>query len=328
MPMAWLRRLLGMASERSDDIVAASAPGGSTPDAELLLPRKIGGLIATIDAIGFVGQHTTSPNGRFNLLWQDRASINGTLRGGRYVLIDSGRLVVDAPMARPQHGMVANNGTFILNDWGTSDELSGTFHAFSSNGGRIASRRFTANLLNNGLSDDGALAVVQTCNAPGSPDSSVLAVFDLAAGKELACWQPVSGWADGYEFPGEDRVRMIRRDRPPLDYRLDGEFLDRALWYSDGVSRGEHHVIREALKHGQAVTELAPADLRKGAKVALADPDDRFRSQSFRLLGEIEELAGDDRAAIEAYRQALEINPRIGVAKRAAALSKRIGGGG
>lgn len=27
------------------------------------------------------------------------------------------------------------------------------------------------------------------------------------------------------------------------------------------------------------------------------------------------------------YRQPLEINPRIGVAKRAAALSKRIGGG-
>jgi hypothetical protein len=315
-----------MASTRADDVVATAAPGGPTPGADLLKPRKVGGLIATIDAIDFVGQHTTSLNGRFNLLWQDRASINGTVRGGRYVLLDSGRLVVDAPMARPQHGKVADNGTFILNDWGASDELSGTFHAFSSDGGRIASRGFRANLLNNGLSDDGALAVVQTCNAPGSPDSSILAVFDLAAGKELACWQPVSGWADGYEFPGEDRVRMIRRGRPPLDYRLDGEFLDRALWYSDGVSRGEHHVIRDALEHGHAVTGLVPAELRTGVEVALADPDDRFRAQSFRLLGEIEELAGDDRAAIEAYRQALEMNPRIGVAKRAAALSKRIGG--
>src|SRR3546814_12778985 len=103
------------------------------------------------------------------LLLQDRTSINETLRGGRYVLIQDGRVVLDERMARPQGGKVADNGNFILNDWGASDALSGTFHAFAPNGGHIVSRGFSAHLLNNGLSDDGVLAVCQTCNAPGQP---------------------------------------------------------------------------------------------------------------------------------------------------------------
>src|SRR3546814_1521158 len=83
------------------------------------------------------------------LLLQDRTSINETLRGGRYVLIQDGRVVLDERMARPQGGKVADNGNFILNDWGASDALSGTFHAFAPNGGNIVSRGFSANLLNN-----------------------------------------------------------------------------------------------------------------------------------------------------------------------------------
>ena len=272
-----------------------------------------------------MGQHAESPDGRFVLLWQDRMMINGTLRGGRYVLLDDGRVVADRSMARPQHGKVAENGTCILNDWEASDTLSGTFRAFSADGREIMSRRFSANLLNNGLSPDGRLAECQTCNSPGSADSSVLCVFDLAAGREIACWQPESGWANGYEFPGGDRVRMIRPSGVPLDYRLDGEFLDRRVWYADEVARGTFHVIASALNAGEPVTRLGVDDLRAGAKVAVANPDERWKANSFRLLGEIEELAGDEAAALRAFREALAINPRVGVAKKASVLTRRLG---
>ena len=56
---------------------------------------------------------------------------------------------------------------------------------------------------------------------------SVLCTFDLVAGSEIACWQPETGWANDYEFPGGDRIRMIRRDGVPVDYSLGGEFIDR-----------------------------------------------------------------------------------------------------
>jgi hypothetical protein len=320
--MTWLRKLLGI--DAATPTTKVSVP--VKPQRDRLTVERYGGHIVSVREIDFTGQCAQSPNGRFTLLWRDRYILNDVLQGGRYVLLDNRRLVLDEAMARPQDGKVANDGVFILNDWGSSEELAGTFHAFAPDGREILSRHFTANLLNNGLSDDGRLAVSQTCNAPGSSDSSILCVFDLVAGQEVASWSPQSGWADAYEFPaGGDRVRMLRRDRAPIDYSLQGDFIDRRKWYRGEVARGTYYVIRDALKEGEAVTGLNFDDLRRGANTAIDNPDDRFKADSLRLLGEIEEQAGDDRAALTAYRQALAINPKTGVAKRAAALARTLG---
>lgn len=266
-------------------------------------------------------------NERYTLLWHDRRWVDGAVSVGRYLLVESDAVVAEGEMERPQDGKVADNGTLILNDWGASDELSGTFHAFSRDGTPILSRRYSANLLNNGLSQDGRLAVCQTCNAPGSPDSSIVTVFDLAGGAVLASWTPESGWANAYEFPeGGDRIRMVRHDRPSLDYRVSGEFLDRKIWLEDEVARGTLYVIRKALGEGEASTGLPVAALRKGGRTAIDDGDERFRAEAWRLLGEIEESAGEAAAALEAYERALELNSKIGVAKRAAALRKALAG--
>jgi hypothetical protein len=282
--------------------------------------------ILSVPELGFVGERVTSANGRFTLLRQDRYWTDGELVTGRYLLIDGDAVVVDERMERPQDGKVADDGTFILNDWGDSQALSGSFHAFRADGSPIVSRSYSANLLNNGLSRDGRVAVCQTCNAPGSPDSSILTIFDLAGGTELASWTAESGWANGYEFPYDgDRVRMVRGDRPPLDYSLTGAFLDRRLWLEDEVRRGTLHVIRKALGEGEAGTGLSADDLRAGVRHALADGDARFEAEAWRLLGEIEESVDNAAAALDAYDRALAANPKIGVAKRAAALRKQLG---
>jgi hypothetical protein len=240
-------------------------------------------------------------------------------------LIDGDKIAVDGRMERPQDGKVADDGIFILNDWGDSQELSGTFHAFRRDGSEILSRRYSANLLNNGLSSDGRLAVCQTANAPGSPDSSILTVFELDAGAEVASWTAESGWAKDYEFPeGGDRIRIVRGDRPSLDYSLTGEFLDRRLWLEDEVRRGTLYVIRKALAEGAAATGLSAESLLAGVRRALADGDERFEAEAWRLLGEIEERFGNERAALGAYERALAVNPKVGVAKRAAALRKAV----
>src|SRR3546814_3787373 len=119
-----------------------------------------------------------------------------------------------------------------------------------------------------------------------------------------SCCQPESGWADDYEFPGGDRVRMIRRAGAPIDYSLSGEFLDRKKWYADDVARGVYYVIKDALKAGETVTGLGLDALREGIKVAIADPDERWTADSLSLLGKIEEQSGDERAATAAFHQA------------------------
>ena len=324
--MSWLRRLLGGEGDRpaaEPALVPAPVAKAQTAPPRVNIASH-GRQIVSVPELDFVGQRATSPNRRFTLLWRDRYWVDGELVEGRYLLIDGDAVVVDGEMERPQDGKVADDGAFILNDWGDSQELSGTFRAFRSDGREIVSRPYSANLLNNGLSRDGRLAVCQTANAPGSPDSSILTLFDLVAAAEVASWVPESGWARGYEFPEGERVRMLRGDRPSLDYSLAGEFVDRRLWLEDEARRGTLYVIRKALAEGEAATGLSAEHLRAGVRRALADGDERFEAEAWRLLGEIEESAGDVGAALEAYDRALAVNPKVGVAKRAAALRKAV----
>lgn len=319
--MSWLRRLLGSV----EPAPTAAPPAAAEERVRVSMPLR-GRRIVSVPELDMIGQRVISRNRRFTLLWRDRYWADGHPIKGRYVLLEGDALIVDARMERPQDGKVADDGTFILNDWGDSQELSGTFHAFRSDGSVILSRSYSANLLNNGLSDDGRLAVCQTANSPGSPDSSVLSVFDLVAGAEIETWTAESGWASGYEFPlGGDRIRMMRRDRVSLDYSLSGEFIDRRVWLKDEVALGTLYVIRKALAEGEATTGLSLDALREGAKKAIADEDQRFVADAWRLLGEIEEAAGAPTAALAAYDHALAANPKVGVAKRAAALRKGLG---
>src|SRR3546814_8433916 len=79
---------------------------------------------------------------------------------------------------------------------------------------------------------------------------------------------------------------MIRRAGAPIDYSLSGEFLDRKKWYADDVARGVYYVIKDALKAGETVTGLGLDALREGIKVAIADPDERWKADSLRLRAE------------------------------------------
>lgn len=322
--MGWLRRLFGSGAKKGPRSRAPAQPALSTYGRRITI-KRIGEHFVMAREIDFGGQCVTSPNGRFKFLWRGDGHVNGEHVLGRYVLLDRDCVILDARMERPGDGKVADNGVFILNDSGPRGELSGTFHAFSSDGEEILSRQFSANLLNNGLSNDGRFAACQTCHSPGSPDSSILCVLDLAACQEVARWRPESGWADAYAFSDDgNRIRMLRRDREPIEYSLDGEFFDRRKWFADEVARGTYYVIKEALKAGEEVTGLNLAQLRAGANIAVGHLDERFRANTLRLLGEIEEQAGDLEAALAAYHQALAFDPKIGVAKRAAALRKAL----
>src|SRR3546814_5184832 len=96
-----------------------------------LVVETFGGSIVSIPQIDSMGQTATSPNGRYRLVWRDRTTICCEDVGGRYVLLDGAELLVDGAMERPNDGKVADDGTFILNDWGSRDALAGTFMARS-----------------------------------------------------------------------------------------------------------------------------------------------------------------------------------------------------
>lgn len=284
-----------------------------------------------IKARRFLGQCVKSSNKRFTLAWRDgngTVVTNGVAKsvGGRYLLLEGDRVLVDGKMVRPNDGRVANNGVFVLNDWGRSEALSGTFRAFDAQGRTLMKKKFSANLLNNGVADDGRLAVCQTCNSP-SADSAILTVFDLTIGSELARWSPASGWADYYLFPDNDVVQLGYRDLGAFSYTLDGQFIDRERWEEAKLAKGDLLLIETILKEigGHPEGELLEKLLR-ATEVALASPNAHPQSQALglKLRGICLEARGAMADALDSYDKAIVLNPKVGVKQRADRLRKSI----
>jgi hypothetical protein len=311
--------------------VTRQPSGWSSRNEERQVPSSQSIQTVNIRSRNFVGLSAGSPNRRYTLAWRD-ANESGKVGGfresgyGRYILLDGERIVAEAEMARPNDGKVADNGNFILHDWGFGGSLKGTFSAFRADGKRILSRHFKANLLNNGLSPDGVIAVCHTCNSDSETDSAILAVFDLAKGVEMASWRPESGWPTYYEFPEEGTV--IRLGYPRLGsfaFTLTGDFIDRERWIEAALDEGNLYLVERLLK--EADTNLPTEFLAKLIRsidhsLAGAVIDARTRAYGLKLKGRcLDSLASLD-AALDCYDQALALDPKIGVKRRADQIRK------
>lgn len=286
--------------------------------------------LVRIQALDFFGPHTTSPNGKFHLIWLDR-NPEGTIGGHRYeghgvwtLLRGDGAILATGRLERPQDGHVADNGTFILNDWMFGDGLNGRLCAFRADGQKLLEREFSANLGTSGISSDGRFAICQTAHAPSSPDSNRHFLFDLEEGQEIATWVQETGWTNSYEIDSTNRnVVLVGQDDERIGYGFDGEMLDRDGWQRGRIAIGDIDVIRpvaESLEHNSS-SDLRAAILA-GLDVALATGEGWKQARALRIRGEMHERAGELEAAIEAYDQALTIDPQVGVARKLAKLQQ------
>ena len=288
----------------------------------------------------FYGECSRSPNRRFTIGWRD-ANDSGSRGGHRasgygcYVLLEGKQILAEGKMQRPNDGRVADTGTFILSDWGFGEGLKGRFCAFDSTGRAIVSRKVSANIFNSGLAPDGSLAACQTCNSPGSPDDSCLMIFDLTRAVEVGKWTPESGWADFYGFPGDSTILLGYRNLGAFRYSLTGTFLDRDAWRDAQLDKGQYgatlamadHLIKEA--KGKPSAEFA-ARLIKAVDRALTEvpsADRRTQALAMKLRGICLESQGVPREALACYENALTLDPKVGVKRRADQLSKSLQAG-
>jgi hypothetical protein len=285
----------------------------------------------------FFGEGIKSPNGRFTLAWKD-ANNSGSVGGhrlggkGRYLLIDGKGVLAQGAIDRPNDGKVANNGTFILNDWGFGDELGGVFWAFDRSGKNLVNRRFEANLFNCGLSADGAVAVCQTCNAYEGEDGSKLTIFDLRTGVEVASWIPVSGWADFYAFPKPGVIQLGYTKLGLFSYAWDGEFIDRERWQEARLARGDYSnvmmAVEFALKENSCESDQGLAvrllDSLNRISSTIPSSDSKAKAREKKLRGQCMEFQGDLSKALLIYDEALTLDPKVGIKRRADQIRKQL----
>jgi len=183
-------------------------------------------------------------------------------------------------------------------------------------------RSFTANLLNTGIADDGGMAVCQTCNAPG-PDGSLLAIFDLVSGREIADWVPESGWAESYTFPAAGRIRLRYRDGQAYDYAIDGQFLDRDRWIDAQARSDNVHVLRNLLR-GPALPPMTSGKIIASVSSILVEPEfaPAERPLALKVRGLCQEALGNLASALSDYEEAIALDPKIGLKRKAAELRR------
>ena len=297
---------------------------------------KSGDKFVRVSSLDFFGPYSESPNKEFIIAWSDcdqERGIGGFReRGeGSYVLAQNGEVIRSGRLKRPNDGKIANNGTSIVNDWMFGEGLKGTFYAFDLLGKDLVKHRFSANLFNNGISEDGRYAVCQCANSD-TEDSNVLAFFDLDKGILLWKIQPESGWADSYHFDCERKEIILHyRDRGEYRYGFGGGFIDKDKWEAERInyaSAFELSIIAKerykekatALNEGDAQEILSLLDLalKKGL-----DEYPNEKAAVYRTMGEVKESLGKTTEAILNYELALQLNPKVGIKSRLDMLKKQ-----
>ena len=204
--------------------------------------------------------------------------------------------------------------------------LQSRFTAYDCDGRQLISEDFSANLMSNSLSPDGRYAICQMANAPGSDDSCRYMLFDLEARREIARWEVETGWAEGYGWDnGAEKVIICLKDGERVAYDFTGSMIDRDGWQRARIAAGDLGVIKSLLGSQDSLSEEMRAEIKTGLERAARNGELWGQARSYRLLGEMYEAEGELAKAIKAYDEALTLDPKIGVARRADKLRKQMG---
>lgn len=325
-----LRGFLRSQSDRGESVLSPTHERRTELDGKWL----------TVDHPYFFGHANISPDNRWVVGCDDS---DGDSRGGhrmkgngRVILVDypSDRIVHELKcFARPVDAAVSDSGSYIVHDCGFGSALRGDVIAINTSGDEIYRRHYRANIFNIGMSQCGRYAAVQTANADNK-DSNILEVLDLQNGSTLFSDHPVGGWADGYLFDtdtdGElNQFSVNLKGLGCFRYSSTGEFLDVEALQIARLDKGDYATkimaAQDLLKtnstevNAHKALSVANEALSQGANErhdwgALAH---RVRGESFELLGQFSE-------ALEAYEQALLMNPKVGVQRKATTLRRKL----
>jgi tetratricopeptide (TPR) repeat protein len=291
-----------------------------------------------IPSLGFFGQFRRSHSGGWAICWSDSDEPNH--RGGhrdsghgRYVLysITQNKVALQGRLERPNSGSVADNGNFSIEDWHFGSELSGTFYVFSSAGHELIKKKFEANLYNSAISDSGHFAVCQTANSPEGEDGNRLTAFDVERNVELFSIHPSTGWADRYRFiENMLQLGVVISKIGTFYYDMKGNFIDSEKFDAARLRCDRYDVVllaaEEIVKAPELNDQLASAALEATIRALSlgAEKDQGWKAIALKIQGLAHEFLGNNEAAIAAFDDALRINPKIGVKRRADSLRKKL----
>lgn len=266
---------------------------------------------AFIESLNIGGVVKNSSNKKYRILVSDRQKY--------YILLENNILRIKDKLERPNDGNVANNGTFIINDWLTEGHFEGIFYVFDVNGQCIVKHMINANLLNNGLSDNGKFACVQSCNADND-DARKLYFFDLENESLLWSKPMISGWADSYTIDTNSQTLVLHYKTESVEYNFDGNIKNLDKWKIQRLNVLDRYELKsiaeDLIKSYTSDIKIYEYEILELLNVAESKEVSNYQlAQCYRWLGEAFFQLNDTDSTIKYFRKSLELSPKIGIKK-------------
>ncbi|WP_256220965.1 M48 family metallopeptidase [Pseudomonas sp. CHM02] len=290
-----------------------------------------------VDSLSFSGVYQLSKSKKWAIAWRDSDPSTG--RGGHrdsglgaYVLADlsSGTVSCHGGMPRPNNGCVSDTGAFSLEDRHFGSSLSGTFSVFDRNGALIFSKDLTANIFTSGVSKHGKYAFCATANSPTDHGNKVF-LFDLVNRVEMYSVTPKAGWPDSYEVDeSTGELMVLFKDMGSFRYNVHGQFIDADQLGDANLNSSRYDRIilaaEKILGEGDLTDErtLEVLTAVRRARTLGADENPAWRPTALKVQGLAHEQLGQYPEAVQVYEESLALNPKIGVKRRLASVTKRI----
>lgn len=291
--------------------------------------KRIGTTIISIPSIDFFGAYSISSSGEWIIGW--RTGSDSSDNYGYLVLYNTftDSLVHQEKLQRPANGAVANNGTFSIENWLSSETLVSELLIIKNTGERLIHRKFKANIFNSSISDNGLFAICQTANNKAGRDGNKLTAFNLKNQTELFSITPETQWAFSYTFnEAEQKFGITIRGVGEFWYDSAGNFFDTDAYASAClISDNFTDILLEAeklIKEGVNV-ESAEGILKSIVKAREigADKYPAWKAVALKLQGNVQLVMGNYKEALKSFDEALKIDPKIGVKRKADALRKK-----
>jgi hypothetical protein len=279
-----------------------------------------------IDSTDFLGFYNKSPDGKYLVAFQDGFGHSP----GRLVLIHNDRILYLLIMERPNDAFVANDGTVVVNDWLATDDLAGDFHVVAHDGRILIKHRFKANLFRCGITADGQVAWCNTCSSDYQPDSDKLFVYSV---RRAALIAKVDGRVDPEEIIATEQEVSIKVRGYYERYDYNGNLLNpdevQEGYYSYLLKNSPSDLLKLArgIMYNENLDKLSDSHSQAAKLISLkiiGEPnlDKSYKAQAYRFLGELAYRSGDIESTIGHFRNALSLNPKVGVKTAIAKLEK------
>jgi hypothetical protein len=282
--------------------------------------------LLSIDSSDFMGFYNKSADGKYIVAFQDRFS-----SPGKVVLIHNDRILYFIVMERPNDAFVSNDGTVAVNDWLFTDDLAGAFYVVSPEGRILIKHKVEANLNHCGITADGQIAWCNTCTSDCQPDSDKLLVFSAPKASLIA---KIEGRVDPEEIIANEQEVSIKIRGYYERYDYNGNLLNaeeaQDAYYSYLLTTSPYELIKivRSILRDSDLPRLSDQQFRIVRSILLKiineqNLDNSYKAQAHRFLGDLSHSIEDIESTIVHYRNALSLDPKVGIKTTLAKLEKQ-----